>query len=126
MQGVWGWLLPNVVPTLSLMLGVFAAASLREQVETDAMKVRSNFAKLAVALSLFHLLAVTAMICAYPFAGTLAGKPVRSMALFETSNLWLGPLQGLVAAVIGALFFSRTCKSDSQSTGNSADEQPTH
>jgi hypothetical protein len=107
-QAVWGWLLPNIAPTLSLMIGVFAAAALRDQVETDAMKVRKPFARLALALSLFHLLAVAATIATQPFAGTIAGAPAEPMALFEMSNLWLGPLQGLVAAAIGALFFSKS------------------
>ena len=90
------------------MIGVFAAAALKDEDAVDLMRVRSPFAKLTLALSVFHLAAVAATIVAFPFIGTVAGADARAMSLFETSNLWLGPLQGLVAAVIGALFFSRT------------------
>ncbi len=106
-QAVWGWLLPNIIPTLSLMLGVFAASALNIVDEADSLKVRKNFARLAMGLSVFHLLAVSANFIAMPFLPTAVGGRPDHMELFEMSNLWLGPLQGLVAATIGALFFSR-------------------
>jgi hypothetical protein len=109
-QGVWGWALPNIMPTLSLMIGVFAAAALQEHVESDSMRVRRPFFRLAVGLSVFHLVVVSATIVAEPFLGTIAGSDASPMTLFDMSNLWLGPLQGMVAAVIGAMFFSKTSK----------------
>lgn len=109
-QGVWGWALPNVMPTLSLMIGVFAGAALQEHVESDSMLVRKPFFRLAYSLSVFHLLAVAGTIMAQPFLGSIEGADANPMTLFDMSNLWLGPLQGLVAAVIGALFFSKTSK----------------
>jgi hypothetical protein len=114
-QAVWGWLLPNVAPTLSLMIGVFAAAAVKEHVESDTMRVRRPFARLTIGVSIFHLLAVAATFVAQPFVGTISGAGANPMALFETSNLWLGPLQGLVAAAIGALFFSRSDKGKGES-----------
>ena len=119
-QAVWGWLLPNIVPTLSLMIGVFAGAALSDHAQTDTMRVRAPFTRLAVGLSIFHLLAVAATIAAFPFLGQISGPDARAMSLFETSNLWLGPLQGIVAAVIGALFFSRNSKGDSGTAAPSA------
>lgn len=109
-EGVWGWALPNVMPTLSLMIGVFAAVALQEHVESDSMRVRRPFFRLALGLSIFHLLVVAATIVAQPFLGSIKGSEANPMTLFDMSNLWLGPLQGLVAAVIGALFFSKTSK----------------
>lgn len=112
-QGVWGWALPNFLPTLSLMLGVFGAAALQDEIESDTMTVRKPFARLATALSVFHLVAVAGTLLAHPFSVAFLRKPDSDpdmMAVFELSNLWLGPLQGMVAAVIGALFFSK--KSD--------------
>jgi hypothetical protein len=119
-QGVWGWALPNIMPTLSLMIGVFAGAALQEQTESDSMRVRQPFLRLAVGLSVFHLLAVTATIAAQPFLATLLGSKADPMTLFDTSNLWLGPLQGMVAAVIGALFFSKSSKKSGDAEGAGA------
>lgn len=109
-QAVWGWFLPNIMPTLSLMLGVFAAAALQEHVESDDMRVRKNFYRLATMLSLFHLAAVAGTIAAQPMLATLAGSNAKPMALFDVSNIFLGPLQGVVAAAIGAMFFSKASK----------------
>ena len=109
-QGVWGWALPNFVPTLSLMIGVFAATALEDEVESDHMKVRKPFARLAVAISLFHLLSVAMTLLAHPFTATFLRKPdgeVDMMAVFDISNFWLGPFQGFVAAVLGVLFFTK-------------------
>ena len=109
-QAVWGWLLPNILPTLSLVIGVFAATALKESAETDTMRVRRSFARLATALSIFHLISVGSVFIAQVYLGTTQGQGARSLALFEMANLWLGPLQGLVAAVLGALFFSSETK----------------
>jgi len=81
---VWGWALPNIVPTLRLSLG----------------------------LSCFHLFCVTTVILAGPILPSRA--PEQEFDLlhsFVISNLWLGPLQGLVAAALGVLFFSKAAKS---------------
>jgi hypothetical protein len=109
-QAVWGWALPNFLPTLSLMIGVFASTALADEAESDRMKVRRPFANLATAVSLFHLSAVTATLLAFPFTATFFRSPegeVNMMAVFDASNLFLGPLQGLVAGVIGVVFFTK-------------------
>jgi hypothetical protein len=111
-QAVWSWVLPNLVPTLSLMVGVFAGAALQEEAESDRMRVRRAFYRLAIGLSVFHLTCVLVTLLVQPFIPALQGfegqiDPRRS---FEVSNLWLGPLQGLVAAVLGTLFFSKSGK----------------
>lgn len=110
-QAVWGWALPNFLPTLSLMIGVFASMATVDEDESDRMKVRRPFAKLAMAVSLFHLAAVTATLLAHPYSATFfprlpSGEP-NMLAVFEISNLFLGPLQGFVAGVIGVLFFTK-------------------
>ena len=108
-QGVWSWALPNFLPTLSLMIGVFAASALKLEVETDTMIVRRPFARLAIGLSAFHLFAVVATLLAHPFTATFFRRPdgtVDMMAVFDLSGFFLGPLQGVVAGVIGVLFFT--------------------
>ena len=108
-QGVWGWALPNILPMLSLMMGVFAGAALAEHVESDDLKVRRAFYRLSMALSAFHLLAVAATLLAQPMAASRSGSEAAYdvMTLFDVSNLWLGPLQGTVAALLGTLFFTK-------------------
>jgi len=123
-QAVWGWALPNIMPTLSLMIGVFAAAALQERVESDSMRVRRPFFRLALGLSVFHLLVVAATIIAQPFLGTIAGSGANPMTLFDMSNIWLGVLQGMVAAILGALFFSKTSKSGATGGAAQSDQPP--
>ncbi|HWJ37609.1 MAG TPA: hypothetical protein VNR86_02465 [Sphingomicrobium sp.] len=120
-QAVWGWALPNIMPTLSLMIGVFAAAALQDHVESDSMHVRRPFFRLAMGMSAFHLIVVAATIIAQPFLGTIAGSQANPMTLFDMSNIWLGVLQGMVAAIIGALFFSKTSKSGAASANTEPD-----
>lgn len=122
-QAVWGWAVPNIMPTLSLMLGVFAAAALQENVESDSMRVRRPFFRLALGLSVFHLIVVAGTILAQPFLGTIAGAGANPMTLFDMSNIWLGVLQGMVAAILGALFFSKTSKNGA-ATSNAEPEAP--
>ena len=120
-QEVWGWALPNYLPTLSLMLGVFAAVALADQTETDLMRVRKPFFWLAFGLSAFHLVCVAIVILVQPMlpSRTPEGEAYDVMASFVTSNLWLGPLQGLVALALGALFFSRS-QNDAQAVPGQA------
>lgn len=107
-QAVWGWALPNFLPTLMLMMGVFAGTALKEDAETDHMGVRLPFYRLSIALSLFYLACLLAALLVRPFVPTLQGGPVADIAAFyQSTNLWMAPLQGLVGAGIGALFFSK-------------------
>src|SRR5678816_674921 len=72
-QKVWGWMLPNVMPTLSAMIGIFAATAVGERA-AESLMVRRGFARLATGLSLFHLFAVFVTIFAFPFVGTFFGS----------------------------------------------------
>ena len=105
-QGVWGWALPNFLPTLLLMMGVFAGSALLDETESDKMLVRRFFYRITFWLSIAHLGAVLLTMLSQPFLPALNGGR-DAMAGFDLSNLWLGPLQGLVAAGIGTLFFSK-------------------
>lgn len=119
-QGVWGWALPNFLPTLMLMLGVFAGTALTDEAESDRMRVRNSFLILATGLSAFHLLCLLLTLLIQPFIPALSNGTVRDpMEIFETSNLWLGPMQGLVGGAIGALFFSKA-----QDKGQAANTAP--
>ena len=95
----WEWFFPNVIPTLSLMLGVFIANALGVAVQTKTVG-RFLFG-LALGLSTFYLLVVALTIFSLPF---VSPKPSEMIAFLRQSNLWLGPLQGLVSASIGFFF----------------------
>lgn len=106
LQGVWGWALPNFLPTLSFMLAVFGASALQHDTEDDHIEVRTGFYRLSLALSIFYLCMLLLTILIQPFATAWRNETSSGQSL-ETANLWLGPLQGLVVAALSVLFFLR-------------------
>src|SRR5262245_42193110 len=98
MEEAWSWFLPTLMPTLSLILGVltFDATSGGGSGKT----VDRFFYRLAFWLSAVYLLVVAMTLFLQPFTQT----PL--LELMDRSNLWLGPLQGLVAAVLVIFFVS--------------------
>jgi hypothetical protein len=106
-QRAWGWALPNFLPTLALMVSVFAADALKPSTGT-AIYVRKNFCSLALSLSIFYVLVILISLVGQLFAGQVSDAPDLTTArlkLLEMSNMWLAPLQGLVVASLGVLFF---------------------
>lgn len=92
----WGWFLPNVMPTLSLIVGVLVLDQMGGGVKT---RTADPFLyRLALGLSCAYLLLILLSILVQPFA------PLPPLELMQQSNLWLGPLQGLVAGALGAFF----------------------
>lgn len=105
-QTAWGWALPNFVPTLALMVSVFAADALRPYGDAPQSQVREPFYKLSMGISIFYLGILLATILAEPiFLYVRQGQKVSAIDLLQVSNLWLGPLQGIVVTAIGVLFF---------------------
>lgn len=105
-QGAFSWALPNFLPTLALMLSVVAQDALRQYEPGKEMTVRASFFKLARALSVFYIFVLSLSILLQPFFadGAITDGSSRVAAL-QVTNLWLGPLQGLVVAALGTLFF---------------------
>jgi hypothetical protein len=93
---VWGWLLPTVLPTLSLIIGqlVFDAV---QGGQAGRMMDRFLF-RLTAVLSVAYLLAVLLVFLLQPVSG------LGPLELMTGANVWLGPVQGLVAAAMGAFF----------------------
>ena len=92
----WGWFLPTVMPVLSLIVGVLvldAASAGRGDTRIDRFMFR-----LAFGLSAVYLVLVALVPLIQPFTG------LSPLELMKRSSLWLGPLQGLVAAALGAFF----------------------
>ena len=93
----WSWLLPNLLPTLSLMISVFAADAIAG--DAGAGRTIDSFIfRLTFAVSVVYLGGVAASIFLSPLS---TEGPI---ALMKTSNLWLGPMQGLTAASLGIFF----------------------
>jgi hypothetical protein len=103
----WGWALPNFLPTLALMISVFAAGALQPD-SPDKMQVRRSFFRLSAWLSIFYI-AVLFLVILAPVALTLMGKQAPTVdariSAMEQASIFTGPLQGLVIAAIGVLFF---------------------
>ncbi|MDZ7826659.1 MAG: hypothetical protein U5R48_12310 [Gammaproteobacteria bacterium] len=95
-EAAWGWLLPTLMPTLSLMVGVFVLDTLGKGANIKMVEP------------------VHVPDCVWAFSDVPAGGagddrsgPFSAMgasALMTQSNLWLGPFQGLVSGALGAFF----------------------
>jgi hypothetical protein len=106
LQTAWGWALPNFVPTLALMVSVFAADAFKPYSDAPPSQVRAQFYKLSLGLSIFYLFVLLATILSEPvFLYVHQGEKVTAIDLLQVSNLWLGPLQGIVVTALGVLFF---------------------
>ena len=92
----WGWLLPNLMPTLLLIVGALMADAFGTGAK--AKSVDDFVYKVALALSAVYLFMVVLPIGLQPY---VSYTPIE---LLKRSNLWLGPLQGLVSAAVGVFF----------------------
>jgi hypothetical protein len=101
LQEAWGWFLPTVMPTLSLVVGVLVVEGLRTDGQEERRLDRRLYF-LALGLSAVYLLLVAASV----LAAALLAHRTPSVELLQRSNLWLGPVQGLVAAALGIVFRS--------------------
>jgi hypothetical protein len=99
-QAVWSWFIPEIVPTISLMIGVLGARALAPASD-DGKVVRVFFFQLSRGLSIFYLTVLLLTIGLEPLT------KIQAIDLYTMSNYWLGPIQGLVVAALGVLFVSR-------------------
>jgi hypothetical protein len=107
---VWKWLLPAIMPTLGLVISVIGSSALLPFF--SGAVVRKSFYRVALLLSIFYLLFIFLNVVIQPFVSATVDDQIKS---FHTSNLWLAPLQGLVASALGVLFASKhSAQSDSQ------------
>jgi hypothetical protein len=95
----WGWLLPNTVPTISLIIGVLVTDAFNG--DKKPQTVDKFIFRLALVVSIVYLVALTLTLLAQPFS------PFKALELMKLSNLWLAPLQGVVSAALGAFFVQR-------------------
>lgn len=104
-QDAWGWILPTIMPTLLMIITVLSYTAL-DPVSSSSL-VRKTFFRIAMVLSIAYLVQIAMVVLIAPFAAKDAKEMV---GLMHTSNLWLGPFQGLVAAALGVLFVTKQTK----------------
>ena len=97
---VWAWFLPTLMPTLSLMIGVFVMGS-RSGGDNARQQAVPFLYRLALCLSYSYIVIVALPILCQP----LVGKAIAE--LIQLSEYWIGPMQGLVAGVLGAFFVNK-------------------
>ena len=92
----WGWLLPTLLPTLSLITGVFATDALGKSLQIKT--VDQFWYRLTLTLSILYLLAVSLTVFVSPITA------LTPLELMRLSHLWLAPLQGIVGTTMGVFF----------------------
>lgn len=103
-EEAWAWLLPTILPTLSLIVGALVM-DVRQGPTRRRPTVDSFVAKFSKLLSIAYLLIVVATILMIPIAELYSATD--PLTFLKMSNWWLAPLQGFVTAMLGALFASR-------------------
>jgi len=93
----WAWFLPNVIPTLSLMVGVvvkdFSTTSDKKLIDTFLFQ-------LSFWLSISYFLVLMSSISLQPYFS----PNIAPLDFLKQSNLWLGPMQGIVTLALGVFF----------------------
>ena len=107
-EQAWAWLLPNTVPTLSLIVGVLVAAQRSKPAKRET--VDRSFYRLTLGVALIYLFLILFTILAQPFS------PLEPLALMEGSRLYLTPCQGLATGMLGAFFISRDEEDEDEGT----------
>jgi hypothetical protein len=94
----WGWLLPVIMPTLSLVLGTYTAIT--RGTRLSKRTAERFFFRVTLIISVFYLLIITTTLLSLQF---FSPAPIDTL---RKTNYLLGPLQGLVAGCLGAFFVS--------------------
>jgi len=105
-RDVWEWLVPNIVPTMTLVIGALAA-DLRPTIHD--YKVSRMFFFVAFGLSFVYLVFLIVLVF-YSVAHVPEDPEVGSPALkaMQRATFGIGALQGLVALSLGAFFVQRS------------------
>lgn len=101
---VIAWLLPSIIPTVSLVAGVWANNVINKTRSTQ--KVERKTYRVVLAISLFYLVFIALIFAIQPM---VARPPLE---VIKDSALILSPLQGVVSVFLG-IFFTQESKSKS-------------
>ena len=96
----WSWTIPSIFPTLLLIIGARAGAAIADR-RGQEKEVDRLFFHVTVGVSAFYLTTTfTTLWAAIHWSN-------NSLDVLATSSYYLGPLQGLTSASLGAFFVSR-------------------
>jgi ABC-type Fe3+ transport system permease subunit len=107
-QEAISWLLPTIMPTLTMILTTLGYTALDATYATAL--VRKSFFWVALVSSLFYLLLIllTVLLQAKQTPdGRILMTGKEMLDQMHLASLWLGPIQAVVASVLGVLFASR-------------------
>jgi hypothetical protein len=100
MNKIWSWTIPSIFPTLLLIAGARAGTAIANQ-KGKEKEVDRLFFRVTVGVSAFYLITVfTTLWAAVHWSSD-------SLEFLATSSFYLGALQGLTSATLGAFFVSR-------------------
>lgn len=103
----WGWYLPSMLPTVSLIVAVFVSDALnpgaRERRASRVGRVSRFFFLVACLFSVVY----TGLVMMVALEMPRTTSPAKLTDLLKNSNIYLGPIQGLVTAVLGVFFVNR-------------------
>lgn len=96
LSNAWGWLLPNILPSLSLIIStiIFDATN----TTTSNKYIDAFFYRFTLCFSIFYFICLLLVVVLSPKFSTY---PIQQMRF---SCIWLGPLQGLTTGLLGIFF----------------------
>ena len=97
---VWGWLMPNIMPVLTLIVSVLVLESRGKGVELPPAS--PLLFTLAMVLSVAYLLTLLVLVVV---PANFTDQP--ALELLRSTGIWLGPFQGLVSGALGGFFVSK-------------------
>lgn len=104
---VWNWLLPTIMPSLTLITGVIVADAQGGQAQRH---VRKRYYYFALAISTFYLTLVLSILLLEPLVYAMTGNTM--LDLIGQTGVVLGPLQGLASTALGIFFIKKTGDGD--------------
>ena len=104
---VWNWMLPTIMPSLTLIAGVIVADAQHTQAQRN---VRKRYYYFALAISAFYLALVLSIILLEPLVSAMTGSNLFD--LIGRTGIILGPLQGMATTALGIFFIKKTDDND--------------
>jgi uncharacterized membrane protein len=99
----WQWFSQNIVPTLTLMIGTFAASMGQA---TSTADIEKFYFQLSYYISLFYFLILYLTIFLAPFA--FNETQLSFVELLNSSKIYLNIIQGVVTFSLGLFFTKKT------------------
>lgn len=97
-QEVWEWLLPTTMPCLGMIISSLISNAYYSS--ASSVPVRKVIYRVTIWVSVSYVTLVLLTILLQPFSS------IPPVELMHRSNIWLGPIQGLVGSALGVFFSS--------------------